>query len=71
MSNGAIGGRFLNIGNRNNLSTWIDKPLHAKMNKYGKQKMSNDAIGGRFLNIGNKNNLSTRKDELLHVKMKK
>ncbi len=33
MSNDAIGGWFLNIGNRTNLSTWIDEPLHAKMNK--------------------------------------
>jgi hypothetical protein len=33
MSNNTIDGRFLNIGNRNNLSTQIDEPLHAMMNK--------------------------------------
>jgi hypothetical protein len=71
MSNDVIGGWFLNIGNKNNLLTWIDEPLHAKINKYGKQKMSNDAIGGRFLNIGNRNNLSTWIDKPLHAKMKK
>jgi hypothetical protein len=33
MSNNATGSRFLNIGNRNNLSTRKDEPLHAKMKK--------------------------------------
>ncbi len=32
-ANNAIGGRFLNIGNMNNLSTWKDELLHAKMKK--------------------------------------
>ncbi len=71
MSNDAIGGWFLNIGNGNNLSTHRDKQLQGRqVKKLGREKMSNDAIGGRILNIGNRNNLSTHRDKQLQGRLR-